>query len=118
MSILDFVSPGDPNELFSLEREIAVGSFGTVYAARDKQDKLVALKIVALEEDETFEDLAIEIDVLKKCSHRNIVGFYGSWSKGKELFIAMELCEGGSVLTVYDGKVDISISIDKLRFPT
>ena len=30
-SILDFVENGDPTELFNLEKEFAVGSFGTVY---------------------------------------------------------------------------------------
>lgn len=29
--ILEYVESGDPNELFKLEQELAVGSFGTVY---------------------------------------------------------------------------------------
>jgi len=35
------------------------------------------LKIITLEEDETFDDLAIEISILKMCDHENIVRFYG-----------------------------------------
>lgn len=33
-AILSYVLPGDPTELFELEKELAVGSFGTVYAVR------------------------------------------------------------------------------------
>ncbi len=46
----------------------------------------------------------IEIQILQKCKHENIIGYYGSWLKGKELFIAMELAASGSVLSIYDGK--------------
>lgn len=47
----------------------------------------MALKIITLEEGETFDDLAIEISILKMCSHPNIVKFYGGWKKGDELFV-------------------------------
>eukprot|EP01114_Cavostelium_apophysatum_P003871 TRINITY_DN1400_c0_g1_i4.p1 TRINITY_DN1400_c0_g1~~TRINITY_DN1400_c0_g1_i4.p1 ORF type:complete len:1584 (-),score=580.27 TRINITY_DN1400_c0_g1_i4:69-4820(-) len=101
--ILEYITPGDPNELFRLEKELAVGSFGTVYKASHRSTgEQVAVKIIALEEDETFDDLIIEIDILKKCNHPNIVKYYGSWLKGKELFIVMELCSGGSLLAIYE----------------
>jgi serine/threonine protein kinase len=56
-----------------------------------------ALKIIALEEDETFDDLKVEIALLKVCHHPKIVEYIGSWQKGAELFIAMELCDGASI---------------------
>lgn len=31
-SILDYIDQGDPNALLILDKELAVGSFGTVYA--------------------------------------------------------------------------------------
>lgn len=37
--------------------------------------------------DDTFDDLAIEIEILRKCNHENIVKYHGSWLKGKELFV-------------------------------
>jgi len=42
--------------------------------------------------------MLVEIRILKLCQHKNIVGFHGAWTKENELFIAMELCGGGSVL--------------------
>ena len=102
-SILDFCSSGDPTELFHLNKELAVGSFGTVYEALEKSsNKTIALKIIGLEEDESFEDLIVEIDILKRCQHKNIIGYYGTWLKQKELFIAMELATSGSLLSIYE----------------
>lgn len=43
----------------------------------------------------------IEIEIMSKCHHPNIVGYYGSWRKNDELFIAMELCDGGSAADIY-----------------
>lgn len=37
--------------------------------------------------DESLDDLIIEIEILKKCQHDNIVNYFGSWLKGKELFV-------------------------------
>ena len=83
--------PEDPTKLFELLEELAVGSYGTVYkvgvcigsaltmrqAKHKPTSDIVALKIITLEEDETFDDLAIEISILKMCDHENIVRFYG-----------------------------------------
>merc|ERR1712087_1029175 len=41
-----------------------------------------------------------EINVLRGCQHPNIVTFKGSFKGDNEIWIAMELCEGGSVLDV------------------
>ncbi|KAK5576653.1 hypothetical protein RB653_007797 [Dictyostelium firmibasis] len=97
-----FVGKEDPVELFELIEEIAEGSFGTVYKGKHlPTGNIMAVKIIALDEDETFEDLVVEIDILNRCNHNNIVKYYGSWVKGDELFIAMECCGGGSITEIY-----------------
>ena len=97
-----FFETGDPDEIFILEEEIASGSFGNVYNGRHyKSGVHYAVKIITPEEDEVLEDFLVEISILKKCSHVNIVGFAGAWQKGPELFIAMELCEGGAVSDIF-----------------
>jgi len=96
-------SKDDPTKLFDLIEELAVGSYGHVYRAVYKPTgETCALKIIALEEDDTFEEMMIEIQVLERCvGHNNIVKYVGSWKKGDELFIAMELCGGGSANDLY-----------------
>ncbi len=49
----------------------------------------MALKIIQLEEDDTFEEMMIEILILQKCSDKNIVKYFGSWKKGEELFVRL-----------------------------
>lgn len=39
-NLREYCSPGDPTKLFALEKEVGVGSFGTVYQARDKSGKV------------------------------------------------------------------------------
>jgi serine/threonine protein kinase len=95
-------STEDPAPLFFLIEELAVGSYGHVYKAIYKRtNQECALKIIKLEEDDTFEEMMIEIQILEICDHANIVKYIGSWKKGDELFIAMELCTGGSATDLY-----------------
>jgi len=97
-----FFDEGDPDEIFILEEEIASGSFGAVYKGRHgKTGKYYAVKIITPEEDEVLDDFMVEISVLRKCKHDNIVGYMGSWMKGEELFIAMEICDGGAVSDIF-----------------
>jgi len=120
-NILDYVEPGDPTELFVLEKELAVGSFGTVYKGYQKQrgpDHVVAVKIITLEEDDSYDDLIVEIEILKRCNHDNIVKYYGSYFKSPELFIAMEFCEAGSLLEIYDAfpKLEVPCNEAEISF--
>ncbi|KAL6072966.1 Mitogen-activated protein kinase kinase kinase kinase 1 [Balamuthia mandrillaris] len=100
-------SKEDPTRLFDLLEELAVGSYGHVYKAIYKPTgEVVALKIIGLEEDDTFEEMAVEISILDKCQgDPNIVKYFGSWKREDkecdELFIAMELCDGGSANDLY-----------------
>eukprot|EP01105_Mastigella_eilhardi_P004721 TRINITY_DN1632_c2_g1_i4.p1 TRINITY_DN1632_c2_g1~~TRINITY_DN1632_c2_g1_i4.p1 ORF type:complete len:1194 (-),score=395.22 TRINITY_DN1632_c2_g1_i4:56-3592(-) len=92
----------DPMEQLVLEAVIAEGSFGIVYKGyHSETQQRMAVKIVELDEEDTLQDLAIEVEVLAQCAHPNIVGFFGCWQKDEELFIAMEYCDGGSAADIY-----------------
>mmetsp|Transcript_6691 Transcript_6691/g.21657 ORF Transcript_6691/g.21657 Transcript_6691/m.21657 type:complete len:955 (-) Transcript_6691:986-3850(-) len=97
--IEDYVKPDDPETLFTLTQRLAEGSFGVVFRGTFLPTQAtVAVKVIELDSDESFEDLIHEIDLLQRCKHANVVGFFGAYKKEKELFIAMELAAGGAVL--------------------
>ncbi len=67
-----------------------------------KQDnKVTAVKVVYLKEDELKETL-LEMEILKACSHRNITGFMGAYLKGLDFWICMEYCSGGALDSLYN----------------
>ncbi|KAJ3452918.1 sterile20-like kinase isoform b-related [Anaeramoeba flamelloides] len=92
------ISKADPALLFELVEELGKGSYGSVYKARQKgTGEIVAVKMISLEEDEGLDDIKIEIEILKKCKHKNIVKYIGTYFKEETLWIVMEYCGGGSV---------------------
>ena len=100
------LSEGDPNVLFELIEELAVGSYGTVYkvsissraphadaseAIHGPTGDTVALKIIKIEEDDTLDAMVDEVRIMKLCTHPNIVKFYGAWKTPEELFVRLLL---------------------------
>eukprot|EP01104_Vermistella_antarctica_P010373 TRINITY_DN276_c0_g1_i1.p1 TRINITY_DN276_c0_g1~~TRINITY_DN276_c0_g1_i1.p1 ORF type:complete len:1405 (+),score=445.67 TRINITY_DN276_c0_g1_i1:412-4626(+) len=99
----ELLSKDDPTVVFDLIEELAVGSFGSVYKGTYKPTgEIVAVKVCQLEDEDSFTDLMFEISILRKCEHPNIVKFFGAYQKGDEIYIAMELAQGGAVNTLYE----------------
>jgi len=93
VDFMSLVEKEDPDEIYELIDEIAVGSYGSVYKALHlPSQKIVAMKIMEPDEDEELDDFSAEIAVLKDCSHPNIVNYVGAYIKGDEIFISMEFC--------------------------
>jgi len=92
------ISNDDPKVLFDLQKRLGKGAYGSVYSAkRLSDDNVVAIKIIALDDDETLEDVRKEIKIMSECNHPNIVNYFGSYFKNDNLWIVMEYCGGGSV---------------------
>jgi serine/threonine protein kinase len=71
-----------------------------VFKARHIQsDKIVAVKIISLEDESALSDVCKEIEALQQCKHPNIVNYIGSHVglEDNTLWIVMEYCGGGSV---------------------
>ena len=52
--------------------------------------EVAAVKITAAEGEDEISDY-IELSVLKRCNHPNIIKYFGCWRKGNETFVSLTL---------------------------
>ncbi|CAA7048293.1 unnamed protein product [Microthlaspi erraticum] len=86
--------------------EIGRGHFGYTCSAKFRKGELkgqvVAVKIIPKSKMTTsiaIEDVRREVEILQALSgHKNLVQFYDAFEDNANVYIAMELCEGGTLL--------------------
>ncbi|XP_022922250.1 CDPK-related kinase 4 isoform X2 [Cucurbita moschata] len=91
---------------FELGREVGRGHFGHTFWAKGKKGDLkgkpVAVKIISKSKMTStvgIEDVRREVKILKALSgHKNLVHFHGAFEDANNIYIVMELCEGGELL--------------------
>lgn len=91
---------------FELGKEVGRGHFGHTCWAKGKKGELkgqpVAVKIISKAKMTTaiaIEDVRREVKILKALSgHKNLVKFYDAFEDANNVYIVMELCEGGELL--------------------
>jgi len=88
-------------EDFEKIAELGVGNGGVVTKVREKKSgKVRAHKLIRLEvKKEIHRRILIELQLLEKCKHENIVGYYGSFHAAhqNEIVISMEHMNGRSL---------------------
>ncbi|CAH9090329.1 unnamed protein product [Cuscuta europaea] len=91
---------------YELGKEVGRGHFGHTCYARGKKGELkdlpLAVKIISKAKMTTaisIEDVRREVRILKSLSgHRHLVRFYDACEDANNVYIVMELCEGGELL--------------------
>ncbi|KAI4363697.1 hypothetical protein MLD38_019884 [Melastoma candidum] len=91
---------------FELGKEIGRGHFGHTCWAKGKKGELkgqtVAVKVISKVKMTTaiaIEDVRREAKILKDLSgHRHLIKFYDAFEDVNNVYIVMELCEGGELL--------------------
>eukprot|EP00249_Psilotum_nudum_P023364 c28847_g1_i1 orf=1386-3134(+) len=91
---------------YELGQEVGRGHFGHTCQAKVKKGELkgqhVAVKIICKAKMTTaiaIEDVRREVKILRALSgHDNVVHFYDAYEDNHNVYIVMELCEGGELL--------------------
>ncbi|XP_058086885.1 CDPK-related kinase 3 isoform X1 [Magnolia sinica] len=91
---------------YELGKEVGRGHFGHTCSAKARKGELkgqlVAVKIISKAKMTTaisIEDVRREVKILKALSgHKNLVKFYDACEDADNVYIVMELCEGGELL--------------------
>uniref|UniRef100_A0A4W5K2X9 non-specific serine/threonine protein kinase n=1 Tax=Hucho hucho TaxID=62062 RepID=A0A4W5K2X9_9TELE len=83
---------------------IGSGTYGDVFKARNiKTSVISAVKVVKLDPGDDILSIQQEITMIKECTHKNIVAYFGSYLRNNKLWICMEYCGGGSLQDIYHG---------------
>ncbi|CAM9623497.1 unnamed protein product, partial [Scytosiphon promiscuus] len=84
------------------------GGFGTVQTVVHKESgKKYALKAVELsrvKDEKSLDFFFREVEVMRKLDHPNICRLHAVYPTVEHLFMVMDLCEGGDLLTTYHFK--------------
>ena len=90
---------------YEVKQKIGKGKFGLVKCGVNKETKKpVAIKIMAKKNmDKSDLELAkVEIDILKIGQHPNIVKLYDVYENENYIYIIMEYCSGGDLLSYFE----------------
>jgi serine/threonine-protein kinase CLA4 len=97
------VSKGDPSNYYTKLKKIGQGASGSVYIARNNQtQEKVAVKQMDLSAQPRKELLVNEIIVMKELQHPNIVNYRDSFLIRGDLWVIMELMEGGPLTDIIE----------------
>ncbi|KAL8168063.1 hypothetical protein V2J09_009562 [Rumex salicifolius] len=99
----DFGYGKDFDRRYSIGKLLGHGQFGYTYVATDKASgQRVAVKKIDKNKmilPIAVEDVKREVKILKELTgHENVVQFYDAFEDENNVYIAMELCEGGELL--------------------
>ena len=90
---------------YEVNQKIGKGKFGLVKCGINKEtNKPVAIKIMAKKNmDKSDLELAkVEIDILKIGQHPNIIKLYDIYENENYIYIIMEYCSGGDLLSYFE----------------
>ncbi|RNA29244.1 Serine threonine- kinase [Brachionus plicatilis] len=83
----------DPEKYWKKSDIIGFGSFGKIFKCTNvEDDKLAAMKILNIDEDLALDQLLIELEIMNKSNHKNIVQFYDAFMHNDKIYIIMEYC--------------------------
>ncbi|XP_026503557.1 myosin-IIIb [Terrapene carolina triunguis] len=117
--MIGLASLADPSDTWEIIETIGKGTYGKVYKVNNKKDgSLAAVKILDPISD-VDEEIEAEYNILQFLpNHPNVVKFYGMFYKadqyvGGQLWLVLELCNGGSVTDLVKGLLKCGQRLDE-----
>ncbi|KAJ3003573.1 hypothetical protein HKX48_001697 [Thoreauomyces humboldtii] len=94
-----WLSEGDPREMFEIHEKLGEGAFGAVFKAVFKQTGFViAIKEILVGKLNDRNSIQKEIDMLRQCRHRNTVQYFGCCNVDDDsIWILNDYCGAGSI---------------------
>ncbi|XP_039349650.1 myosin-IIIb [Mauremys reevesii] len=118
-NMIGLASLADPSDTWEIIETIGKGTYGKVYKVANKKDgSLAAVKILDPISD-VDEEIEAEYNILQFLpNHPNVVKFYGMFYKadqyvGGQLWLVLELCNGGSVTDLVKGLLKCGQRLDE-----
>lgn len=88
----------NPLMKWKLLERIGEGAYGEIYKVRNyHNNQIAAMKIIKVIDKIDLDDLIIEIEILKKCNHINIIKLYEAYIYEEKIYIISEYCSLGSL---------------------
>eukprot|EP00010_Vexillifera_abyssalis_P000214 CAMPEP_0201561202 /NCGR_PEP_ID=MMETSP0173_2-20130828/78672_1 /ASSEMBLY_ACC=CAM_ASM_000268 /TAXON_ID=218659 /ORGANISM="Vexillifera sp., Strain DIVA3 564/2" /LENGTH=494 /DNA_ID=CAMNT_0047975691 /DNA_START=885 /DNA_END=2369 /DNA_ORIENTATION=- len=92
----------DPAKIYEETGRLGQGAFASIYTAKERSSgRIVAIKKIKVTPSNQIL-LCSELSFMRKTKHRNIVEFFGAYRRDQEIWVAMELMDGGSLTDALD----------------
>jgi len=89
---------------YTLGKTLGSGAFGTVRAAIHKETKQNRAVKILKKSEQDEEKLFLEVNILSKLSHPNIMQIYEFYDDNTNFYIVSELCKGGELFDMISEK--------------
>eukprot|EP00760_Papus_ankaliazontas_P018590 PhM_4_TR17551/c0_g1_i1/m.72345/K06641/CHK2; serine/threonine-protein kinase Chk2 len=107
----DSANEGEVTQHYAISSVLGAGNFAVVKLATSlRTGKRVAIKVIdkkkfALQGDFNLESLFAEVEILRKVSHKNVIGIHDVFDSPSALCIVLELVNGGDLFDYIAGRV-------------
>lgn len=89
---------GNLTDLYFVKGEIGAGSYGKVFQVKHKNSgETRACKQLAIKQIQNYEKFMLEINILSKMDHPNIIKLYEVFEDKRYVYLVMEECTGGEL---------------------
>lgn len=97
-TFVSIITDKNLTDYYSVKNEIGAGSYGKVFQVKNKQSgETRACKQLSIKHIQNFDKFKLEISILAKMDHPNIIKLYEVFQDKRYVYLVMEECTGGEL---------------------